>query len=468
LENARKEIRLNKANQVKADEKAAAAQRAAQIAMDGGAQLQGGTLVCSGGGWEAVPPELALGYGSSVTRLDLSFNNLTSLFGVRDFTLLEELIVDNNQLDHDLNLEGLPHLTTLSINNNNIDNLHSFVRKANQHCPKLTFLSLLKNTACPHFSSELDSSGEYELYRHYMVFAFKQLKFLDSVPITQIERAAAVRRFRNADLAPIRPTKEIFQGIFKNNNKERPHPALEESIDAEAVDDNGEETKALTPNMKRIGTVLCRPFLKDLRLYTERSNLPPACCRCKASTITWTCFSVGGPLSYQPLPSSLSCRHTNTEGISFRAMLGLSPSKNDASDASNAADPDAAADGSSAPTAAAGMIAASTTSKKKASKRSSKKGEAKDMASKEVSPTSFKHGKRPSKLFSTAVPKAPRVSPKVKDKLLAAAQATKEQQESPMKELVWCSALDGIVLRVRGLTMHSAALSDVTCRVCCA
>lgn len=181
------------------EEQAAVDRRRAAATAESMSQLQtDGTLVCVGGNFKIVPEVLAKAYGDRVIRLDLSFNKLTSLDGVEMFETLEELVLDNNSLDHTMNLELLTNLSALSVNNNKIADLHTWVRSLTEHCPNLTFLSMVKNKACPHFAAALESSGEYELYRHYIIYALKNLRFLDSRAITAQERLDAAQRFKNA------------------------------------------------------------------------------------------------------------------------------------------------------------------------------------------------------------------------------------------------------------------------------
>lgn len=216
LEKARKEQRQQRARLAVLEEQAAVDQRRAATTADSISQFQNdGTLVCVGVNFEVVPEVLAKAYGDIVTRLDLSFNKLTSLDGIEKFETLEELVLDNNSLDHTMNLELLTDLSALSVNNNKIADLHAWVRSLTEHCPNLTFLSMVKNEACPHFAAALESSGEYELYRHYIIYALKNLKFLDSRAITAQERFDAALRFKNASRPAIRPIKECIQGMLK-------------------------------------------------------------------------------------------------------------------------------------------------------------------------------------------------------------------------------------------------------------
>ena len=78
-----------------------------------------------------------------------------SLGDLNKFVLLVELILDNNQLDHTMELQPLVHLKTLSVNNNNIIDLHAFVKRVKLHCTELTFLRCVAVPLawCPCLSS---------------------------------------------------------------------------------------------------------------------------------------------------------------------------------------------------------------------------------------------------------------------------------------------------------------------------
>lgn len=67
-----------------------------------------------------IPEILGKMYGSRVKSLDLSFNSLTTLNYSELFPDLVELILDNNNLNDAIKLPYLPHLHTLSMNNNNV------------------------------------------------------------------------------------------------------------------------------------------------------------------------------------------------------------------------------------------------------------------------------------------------------------------------------------------------------------
>lgn len=155
--------------------------------------------------------------------LDLSYNNLSSVSGLRDFSQLEELVLDNNQL-RDLNtLPLMPGLTTLSLNNNKVsvyeyrDNetiielllwlidyilpqlsdIEGVLERITACCPCLKYVSLLGNPGCPDQLTDPSSTddADYERYRRYAVHVLPaSMTFLDSRMISSRERKEARER----------------------------------------------------------------------------------------------------------------------------------------------------------------------------------------------------------------------------------------------------------------------------------
>lgn len=58
--------------------------------------------------------------------LNLSFNNLVSINGLKDFLFIEELILDNNNLENLRYLPVMSNLRILSINNNKVTKILLF------------------------------------------------------------------------------------------------------------------------------------------------------------------------------------------------------------------------------------------------------------------------------------------------------------------------------------------------------
>ncbi|NWS46886.1 LRMDA protein, partial [Probosciger aterrimus] len=121
-----------------------------------------------------------------------------SLEGLKTFSYLEELILDNNLLGNDLLLPKLPHLHTLTLNKNQISfqrKLESLLDHLAEVVPSLQYLSLLGNMACPNelVCKEKDED-DYQRYRYFVLHKLTNLKFLDTRKVTRREREEALVR----------------------------------------------------------------------------------------------------------------------------------------------------------------------------------------------------------------------------------------------------------------------------------
>ncbi|XP_039338082.1 leucine-rich melanocyte differentiation-associated protein isoform X3 [Mauremys reevesii] len=144
---------------------------------------------------EEIPEFLGRKYGGIAKRLDLSFNLLRSLEGLKTFSCLEELILDNNLLGNDLRLPRLPHLHTLTLNKNQITDLESLLDHLADVVPSLEYLSLLGNMACPNeLVSKDKDEDDYQRYRYFVLHKLTTLKFLDTRKVTKWEREEALLR----------------------------------------------------------------------------------------------------------------------------------------------------------------------------------------------------------------------------------------------------------------------------------
>ncbi|CAG6017017.1 unnamed protein product, partial [Menidia menidia] len=122
-----------------------------------------------------------------------------SLVGLKLFTELEELVVDNNLLGNDLQLPRLPNLHTLTLNKNQI----SFEE---------TSFILLGNEACPNQLVSPDKDeDDYQRYRYFVLFKLPQLKFLDTRKVTKKELLEA--RARGAFMKVVKPKSEAVNII---------------------------------------------------------------------------------------------------------------------------------------------------------------------------------------------------------------------------------------------------------------
>ncbi|XP_075559151.1 leucine-rich melanocyte differentiation-associated protein-like [Dermacentor variabilis] len=143
----------------------------------------------------SIPDRLVHAYAFAAYRLDLSYNQLTTIQGIEHFIQLRELVLDNNQLRDASEFRFNAQLTTLSLNKNCFDNLDYLVSCIEQCYPSLTFLSLLGNPACPDQISnpDRDDDDDYQRYRYYVIHKLRQLKFLDSRAVASAERTEARR-----------------------------------------------------------------------------------------------------------------------------------------------------------------------------------------------------------------------------------------------------------------------------------
>ncbi|NWZ43009.1 LRMDA protein, partial [Brachypodius atriceps] len=131
-----------------------------------------------------------------------------SLEGLKTFSYLEELILDNNLLGNDLLLPRLPHLHTLTLNKNQISFQRNTCKVLLDHLaevvPSLQYLSLLGNIACPNelVCREKDED-DYQRYRYFVLHKLTNLKFLDTRKVTRREREEAL--IRGAFMKVVKP-----------------------------------------------------------------------------------------------------------------------------------------------------------------------------------------------------------------------------------------------------------------------
>jgi len=177
-----------------------------------GFTLNGKQLSLVGANLTQVPSDLSRTYGSSVEDLDFSFNQLTHITNIEHFVHLKSLVVDNNQLQSDQVFPKLLSLNTLCVNNNKIDDLNLFLGEVSAKFPNITYLSLLKNPACPNYFVGKDHA-DYQRYRYYVLYRLGKLKFLDSGPVTKEERQEAKRIGHLMIVA--KPNPEQYQSILK-------------------------------------------------------------------------------------------------------------------------------------------------------------------------------------------------------------------------------------------------------------
>ncbi|XP_029927186.1 leucine-rich melanocyte differentiation-associated protein [Myripristis murdjan] len=169
--------------------------------------LNGTHLSYIGHDCKEIPPFLGDRYGRFAKRLDLSFNQLRSLAGLKVFTGLEELVVDNNLLGNDLRLPRLPNLHTLTLNKNQLTDIEALLDHLADVTPALEYLSLLGNEACPNQLVSPDKDeDDYQRYRYFVLHKLPHLKFLDTRKVTKTEVMEATAR--GAFMKVVKPKSE--------------------------------------------------------------------------------------------------------------------------------------------------------------------------------------------------------------------------------------------------------------------
>jgi len=145
-----------------------------------------------GMGLVGIPTDIGPMYGEKVKQLDFSYNKISKIENLEKFKSLQSLVLDNNEVLSEQKFPILLSLHTLCVNNNNIDDLKAFLDCLAKSCPNLTYLSMLKNPACPNYFVGKDFE-DYQRYRYYVLYRLKKLKFLDSSSVTSEEMKEAVR-----------------------------------------------------------------------------------------------------------------------------------------------------------------------------------------------------------------------------------------------------------------------------------
>jgi len=192
-------------------------------------QVNEGRLSCVGQDLKLVPPWLQTKYGD-LTSVDLSYNGITVLDSLEGFTKLESLVVDSNCLEAKQDrLPRIPTLTTLCVNDNNIVDIDQWLTCVATCFPSLTYLSMLKNPACPNYFIGKDQQ-DYARYRLFVLHRLPGLKFLDSSPVTAQERAEAKRVGHLMRVA--RPSEEAQSPTASAPSVEPTSDAAEDEEDA--------------------------------------------------------------------------------------------------------------------------------------------------------------------------------------------------------------------------------------------
>lgn len=199
-----------------------------------------------------IPSDLGDTYGARTIQLDLSFNSIRSVSHLEKFTKLKTLILDNNAISDGATFELPPSVRILSVNNNNINDVASFLEGLSAVKNTLAQISLLKNPGCPspYFGSDTD---DYARFRLYVVYMLPKLEYLDSTKVTDHERSEARRR--GAFLRPARliQTSESSAGNGEGSSGERGNGGGDAGVDGNGNGGYG-KTTALPQDLAEPGS----------------------------------------------------------------------------------------------------------------------------------------------------------------------------------------------------------------------
>jgi hypothetical protein len=143
---------------------------------------------------DGIPEQVAKAKGDTVYTLILTKNNIKSLKHLEYFPHLETLQLDNNKLETLDDLPKMTHLKTLWLNNNSLADLNGLLKVLLKRCPRLSYLSLLRNPVCPSVYFDHGNESRYKRYRYTMLYTLKGLTYLDTTEVTKDERKEAEAR----------------------------------------------------------------------------------------------------------------------------------------------------------------------------------------------------------------------------------------------------------------------------------
>lgn len=132
---------------------------------------------------------------AEATLLNLAENSMSSSHLFDNFTSLETLILDKNELTGLDWCCPIPSLKTLYFNNNQVTNIEAFVNTIATLFPSLEYLSMMRNPCCPaFFDITEEKQDDYRRHREFVLFKLPGLQYLDATAVTDEERTTSARR----------------------------------------------------------------------------------------------------------------------------------------------------------------------------------------------------------------------------------------------------------------------------------
>lgn len=127
---------------------------------------------------------------SSIMEVDLSSNDLDNLEALDVFPNLKILMLDRNRITSLASLPYLNNLETLSLTNNGVRDLSTFLVNISQKCPKLKNLNVMKNPINPMF----DSEEKYAEFKATVRVWLPGLMYLDGTDFKDVDSSEAMKK----------------------------------------------------------------------------------------------------------------------------------------------------------------------------------------------------------------------------------------------------------------------------------
>ncbi|KAH3866456.1 leucine-rich melanocyte differentiation-associated protein-like [Dreissena polymorpha] len=142
-----------------------------------------------------IPEDIVDRTAQLVEELDLSYNRISDLRFLLAYTKLQSLVLDHNCVTSHTQFPDMPHLHTLWLNHNKIQNLSVFISTISKKCTNLRYLSMMNNPAAPSYFNN-GTFEQYTDYRHFVISRLPKLQMLDDTKIDDKERSEAERVYR--------------------------------------------------------------------------------------------------------------------------------------------------------------------------------------------------------------------------------------------------------------------------------
>jgi len=145
-------------------------------------------------GLNKLTEKIVQNFGTTARRLDLTDNEIKSGALFDQMTALEVLVLDKNKIETFESWPVMKNVTTLWLNNNKISDINATMDFISKTFPNLSYLSMMKNPACPNMYFSDGEAEAYQRYRYFVIHRLKKIQFLDATPVDAEERKEAEKR----------------------------------------------------------------------------------------------------------------------------------------------------------------------------------------------------------------------------------------------------------------------------------